>query len=511
VKSVATSLAVLLLLVTGTLFAVDTSFSYDRLYKLPASQSITIPNGFFIPLEIDSLSNSTWLAYSVQSNVSISTALMNFNQFNIFNNSNTPVITNAINVQNGTSAQGDLHVSLGAYYLVFLNYQRSGSANVTFTTMTYPFTPFIAGPIAPPQPTGIASFGLYNISGNAVPYAIQTSSIVGTANISSIQAYNSSAPTLNDTVSGATLQLNAELVVEGGNGSEQVYWAQDTSDFITSNNLVSFNDNLWNNTALSGYLSNQTVTSPNGNSVFPTGSNASEAQYFYAYGTNNYTYVKPFDLKLLLNESILSGQGILVKFGTQVLLNGSGGLTPVYWFDNVTIKDPSVQRAYFYVNGNDSTPIGSFYDAELVFCGEGNLEETNFTQMSSTLGLYYLNNSQFVPFPSYYSFGGDTGETADNLHVNYDGNGVASVSVGTPNYVYLGQVANVTVTSVSSSTSNTAIISLTSSPSSIQSSSSSSSSGASELSSSYFLALVPAVLVIILVVALLVRRKKLAL
>ena len=100
---------------------------------------------------------------------------MNTDQFNVFNNSNTADISNAIQAQNGTSAQEDLRVSLGAYYLVFYDYQNSGTANVTFTTMTWPFTPYISGPITPPEPTGLASFGLSNVSGNAVPYAIQTS------------------------------------------------------------------------------------------------------------------------------------------------------------------------------------------------------------------------------------------------------------------------------------------------------------------------------------------------
>ena len=75
--------------------------------------------------------------------------------------------------------------------------------------------------------------------------------------------------------------------------------------------------------------------------------------------------------------------------------------------------------------------------------------------MSSMLGLYYLNDTQFVPFPSYYSFGGDTGETADDLHVNYLGNGTASVSLGTPNYVYLGEESNVSTTSTISSVPST--------------------------------------------------------
>ena len=491
-------------------------------FKLPAAQSITVPNGYFIPLEINAQSNYTWIDYSVQSNATISTALMNSNQFNVFNNSNTADISNSIAYHNGTSAEADQRVSLGVYYLVFYNPSDSGTANVTFSDITYPFTPFIAGPLTPPEPTGIASFGLYNVSGNAIPYAIKTSSIIGTANISSIQAYNSSAPTLNDSVSGATLQLNVELVAQGVNGSDQVYWLQDTPDFVTNLSQVSYNNNLWNNTDLSGLLSNSTVTSPNGNSVFPTGSNATQAQYFYAYGTNNFTYALPFDIRLLLNESVLSGKGVLMQTGVQLLRNGSNSSpSPISWFDNITVSDPSVQSAYFFVNGNDSTPIGSFYDAELVFCGEGNLETTSFTQMNSTLALDYLNatSSRYSPFPSFYSFGGDTGESAGNLHVNYLGNGIAQVTKGTPNYIYLGALSNATLVSTTNTTPATttsgsgAVISSSQTAATSQSttpvtSQLSPSSGASKISDSYFLALIPAVAIVVLAVMVISIRKR---
>ena len=482
---------------------------------LPAPQSITLPGGYFIPIEIDSVSNSTWIVYQVSSNVSISTALMNSDQFNTYNNSQTADISSSLVHQNGTTAQADLQVSLGPYYLVFYNGPNSQTANITFTFITYPYTPFVAGPLTPPEPMGIASFGLYNVSGNSIPYSVETPMVVGSANISSIQAYNSSASTLNDTLSGATLQLNAVLVAQGNN-SQKVYWAQDTPDFVTNASQVSYNDNLWNNTDLAGFLSNQTVTSPNGPSVYPTGSNQTQSQYFYAFGTNNYTYALPFDFKLLLNETVQSGQSVTVQVGMQILGNGTiVSPSSIFWFDNITISTPGVQRAFFYVSGNDSTPVGSYYDAELVYGGEGNLEATNFTQMNSTLGLYYLNSSSSAlsPFPSYFSFGGDTGESADNLQVSYIGGGVVHVTPGTENLAYLGTVSNITTSTSSSSSATTSSSGSTASSSTpsqatSSSSSSSSSSGASALSGNYFLVVVPAALVIIFAGTLALRREK---
>ncbi|MDA4112176.1 MAG: thermopsin, partial [Thaumarchaeota archaeon] len=261
------------------------------------------------------------IAYTVESNASISIALMNSDQFSVFNNSQFGDISNSLSHQIGTSDNESIRVGSGTFFLVFYDSSQSGTANVSFSYRTFPLTPYESGPLLPPQPTGLASFGIYNESGNAVPYGIKTNSVVGVANISSIQAYNSTAPLVNDTVSGATLQLNSMLVVQTNN-SKYVYWCQNTQDFVTNTSQVSFADNLWNNTDLSGYLSNQTITSSNGNGVFPTSSNSS-SEYYYGYQSSNFTYASPFDLKLVMNESILPKTGVLLQMGVQVLANGS--------------------------------------------------------------------------------------------------------------------------------------------------------------------------------------------
>ena len=145
------------------------------------------------------------ISYAAQSNITVSTALMNAQQFTLFNNSYNPDITNSLSHSTGTSVDQNVSVSSGAYYLVFFNPADSGTANVSFSYSALPHTPFEDGPRLPPQPTGLSSFGILNDSGNVLPYQIKTYGVVGTANISSIEAHNASAPSLNDTVSGATL------------------------------------------------------------------------------------------------------------------------------------------------------------------------------------------------------------------------------------------------------------------------------------------------------------------
>ena len=61
--------------------------------------------------------------------------------------------------------------------------------------------------------------------------------------------------------------------------------------------------------------------------------------------------------------------------------------------------------------------------------------------MNATLGLFYLDETGLVSFPSFYSFGGDTLEAAGNLQVSYSGDGFPKVLVGTPVYQYLGRAS----------------------------------------------------------------------
>lgn len=392
---------------------------------------ITIPKGYFEYISVDAPSSYTIISYSTSSNASVSTAIMTLTQFNAFNSS-TASISNSMHDQNGTRSSYTITTGVGTYYLVI--YAYSSDADVVYNYDISPNSPYANGPLQPPMPTGIASFGLYNVSGNIVPYEIRSSELVGSANISSIQAYNASATQYNDTLSGATLQLNSMLVLVGSNDTKQVYWVQNTLDFVTHSLVVSYADNLWNNTDANGFLSNSSITSQGGGHVFA--SNGTQQQYYYAYATANISYSLPLDISLVINES-LSHDAVSLNMGAAVLRNGSSTDYSFNWFDNITINDPRVTSAYFYTSGNESTPINTFYDTELVFGGEGNGESTHFTAMNASIGLYFYNDTsrKFSSFPSYYTFGGDTAEGAYNLQVS-NGNGNAVVTIGTPSYSY---------------------------------------------------------------------------
>ena len=413
---------------------------------VPLTQSIFLRRGFYDNVEVDSFSSKTVLAYAESSDVPISTALMTSAQYNLFaNNANDPV-SNSITYQNGTSVQNSILLPKGQYFLVFYSY--ISRAQVQFGYELYPSTPFSYGALTPPMATGIASFGIYNSSGEAVPYEVKTSQIMGVANITAFQVKTPNAYTYSTNISGATLQLNAILVVnDNGSSVQRAYWVQNTPDFVTAASKVSFGDEIWNNTDLTGFLSNQTVTSTNfANGGFVSSSSATGATgapFVYNYSPNNNTYALPLHFGLLMKAAVLSKVGVEVQLGYRLLTNGSNILPTTKWFDNVTIHDTNVQTAYFDVTGNSTTPVGDFYDAELVFAGEANLESAHFTQLNATLGLFYQTSSgtAFSSFPTYYGFAGDTGEAADDLMVAYN-NGLVQVTPSVnPNYSYLGNAS----------------------------------------------------------------------
>jgi len=425
-------LIVFLLLLSPVYVGVLSAESFAASPSIPAQYSETVASNHYYYVTFDAYSPSGQVAYNVTSDTPMSIALMDSSQFNSFNSTKSD-IENSIVCQNGTSSYEIESIPNTLYYLVLYAYGSKAHVNIGY--FIYPNTPYsYYGPAIPPVATGIASYGITNSSGTITPYEIQASAIVGLANVSSLLANNPDAGDYDSNVAGATLQLNTYLIVNDSDGGQQVYWIQNTPDFSTSLNLVSIGDDLWNYTEANSYFTNQTATSTN-----PEGGVFSGSTDYYL-AEDNVTYNFPYNFALIENASVESGVGVLLKMGIDEFANGTAISNPtVNWFDNVTFHDSDVSTAYFDVNGNQTPPAGGNYDSELVFAGEGNGEPTTFTSMNASLGLFYQNGGGSVldSFPTYYDFGESTSESANNLAVTYS-NGTASLSPGTPNYVYLG-------------------------------------------------------------------------
>jgi thermopsin len=481
----------------------------------PSSQfPFILPSGYFAYFPVDAFVAGTVVHYSLISNTSVSTAFMTEVQFQDFNSSNG-LVSNSIAYQNGTASDRTLRVSPGSYDVLVYAYGRTANASLDLTVL--PNNPLSFGPLLSPEPVGIASYGITNRSGIDAPYEVASSDVIGVADVSSMAAYNSTAGSVGANPSGVTLQLNSVLVVDEKGGSTQAYWCQNTPDFVTAASQVALADNVWNYSA-SGFLSNDSITSQGGGGYVSTFQQNGNAEYFYAYSESNATYSLPLGMVLLINATARPGTGVLVQFGAWMTGGTLGARSGTDWFDNVTINDPTATNAYFLTAGNNTTPIGTFYDTELVFGGEGGGEATSFTRLAATLGLFYANGTSGMmdAFPSYFSFGQDTAESADNLMVSYLGNGGASVSVGPPNYDYLGAASGtfslasvegslgVTGTPTNSSTTSSSITEGTATTSSTASSAPSSGGGIPDFA---FQSASVAVFVAVVVVSYLVVRR----
>lgn len=128
----------------------------------PLPYQLVLPSGYYQPIEVAAPSTLTTISFAVSSNTSLSTALMTNSQYTSFNNGVSD-ISASLFLQNGTTVQHSLKVSEGLYYLLFVAYGRS--ANVSYDVQTFPISPYFAYPLTPPEPSGVAAFGLYNDSG----------------------------------------------------------------------------------------------------------------------------------------------------------------------------------------------------------------------------------------------------------------------------------------------------------------------------------------------------------
>ena len=270
-------------------------------------------------------------------------------------------------------------------------------------------------------PVGVASYGVLNTSGTLVPYQISTKGIVGNANISEINARDFNLSD-NNSAFGASLQLNIEMNTNVG-GRARVFWMQNVVDFNTSQKSYYFVSNIWNNTYPTANMNNGTVFG-RGN-ITVCGVCGSQAFYAYSYPEYLFNYSLPFNIKLVMLEN-QTENGTLVSFGYQVLKNGSSGMGPLVFYDRALFPG-AVNSTFlvtpFYFTPNLGNLSGNYYDAEFVFGGESGGAQSYFSRLAATAWIYYYQNGSLVPFPSAYTFGEDTAETAANLRTVASGYG----------------------------------------------------------------------------------------
>ena len=368
----------------------------------------------------------------------------------IYDNSNNSIVfyspriteTNVSNANINKTFLYELDLGKGDYSLNIINTNNSP----LFLSLYYAYTPNNINPLVYNESTyarGLAAYGIENNSGKITNYNIATNALMGFADINSLYSYYSSEFGQSHQIS---LQLNGVLVVKNNDNKTFTYWIQDVANINSQDRAIFFSDNVWNYSYYSPtpfILTNKSIVGNGAVYTYP-----SNNQNFYVFSTNESYFNYPLSFALIEAASVENNSGVNINACYQPLqgnvYNSSLLEQRIGCYDNITIKDPNAEYAYFYVSGNEypDFEIPPFYDAEFVLGGGYNGSHSVVQSLNADLGLYYYNESttSYVQFPSYYPIGADTGETADNVNINYNGIS-ASATAGNDNLDYLGQSA----------------------------------------------------------------------
>jgi hypothetical protein len=305
----------------------------------------------------------------------------------------------------------------------------------------YHLNPYLAEYLANPHmpvPVGIASYGLYPTGNGYSHYTIETDKMVAKATVNALQAHDTSSsslpPTSNsmcitgqeyqpsnaDMQNGANLQFNVMMQVNTTVGSQTI-WLQDTARFNTVQMTVNIPHDIVANITSGG---SENISYGNGVVNPPL-----HGIEYYEYEGTCYKYLLPLTISYEIDVHKISGSLV------QVIFKNDDSV-----FDTVYLPIPNVESAHIVVTPNQQ---GVPYDAEFVWTGYCCSQESSFTQMNSTLSMYYEGgDNKLHRFPTLFTFGTNTAETASNLLVKRDGH----VVIGQNNNTFFEQRKNSTST-----------------------------------------------------------------
>ncbi|MFZ1076363.1 MAG: thermopsin family protease [Nitrosotalea sp.] len=338
--------------------------------------------------------------------------------------------------------RGEFFILFLAIVLALLAYPVSAEG--------YSLNPYFARYFGNPQmpaPVGIASYGLYPTGNGFSHYTIETDKIVANATVNALQAHDISSqnlpfarnsmcitgqeyePSNADMQNGANLQFNVMMQVNTTVGSQTI-WLQDTARFNTAQMTMIIPHDIVAN-----------LTSGGGENIAYGNGIVNPSQHgieYYEYEGTCYKYLLPLTISYEIDVHKISGSLV------QVIFKNDDSV-----FDTVNLPIPNVKSAHIVVTPNQH---GIPYDAEFVWVGYCCSQESTFTQMNSTLSMYYEGDgNKLHSFPTLFTFGTNTAETASNLLVKRDGHDW-HVVIGQNNNTFFEQRKNSTSTTHGSMT-----------------------------------------------------------
>ncbi len=242
---------------------------------------------------------------------------------------------------------------------------------------------------------GIADYGVQNNGAQDVYYS---PSFRGTIEIDSLSTLNAS---LGASATLMTFQLNVVVGFQDS-GNWYAYWVQDVFFIDTASNEVFIENNVWNFSGPGAVMYTSTIA----------GSGSIHSPGFYADGgwlTGILRY--PESINLVVNTTLATGGQPSVQF----FYDSGGGYVE---YDSATFSFAHNLNYFdrFVVDGQTYTPIGTYYDAELVMGGPGNGSSTQLESGSVlNLDLEYWNGFNYQTVGDAMNYGSDTAETVSNV------------------------------------------------------------------------------------------------
>jgi thermopsin len=274
-----------------------------------------------------------------------------------------------------------------------------------------------------PAPMGVADLGLENRSGNLVPYALNSTSVAGTVNITDLQALyvdgdgpDSYGIQLNSVVNGVTIFGN----------STYEFWSQNYVTYSIGTQQLVFGDEVWNFSSPAGAFPTSSLFAfgPNGTS--------SELPFLYQGYGPTFTIAYPFTLTLYLNTSTIGDRPALYFNYTVSNSSFRQSASYDYLIFNSSAGTPTAAAPvpYYQADGYEYDPIGLPNDMEIDLLGNDDGDTTAFLDANATVSLQYWNatTSGMEEVPSAYSAGQETGETSVGLLV-YSSGGPSPIGI----------------------------------------------------------------------------------
>jgi thermopsin len=264
-----------------------------------------------------------------------------------------------------------------------------------------------------PAPMGLGDIGVVRAGDVNIGTDTYTSSVKGSVTFQSLEPlYLDAAGPDQFTIQANTVGTNIDVFNQTANHD---YWLQNVPVYYQREDLLVFEDNIWNFSNPNFYFP------PNGIYAHGPASFFIGDEVYIGVGTVSYNIAPPFTVTTYNNVTVYNDRPTVffnytvTKGGVSVSgsydfaeFNSTGGATP-------TGPAPMPTQQ---IDGQGVNPTGFLLnDAEMMIGGPGGGSDTTFLGINGSMSLAILPNgsSKFVPVPSAYDFGTDTGETSDGI------------------------------------------------------------------------------------------------